>query len=305
MIARRFGWIASVTAALLAPSMCSAATVAFYQMTFDATWSAATHPQDFPGASAHFSSLIGGVHNANASFWALGQQATLGIQRMAELGSTTQLRNEVLAAIGAGTAYEVIQGSGAASPGVGTASFSVSADFPLVSLTTMIAPSPDWFVGVHDLALFDNGNWLTEIVVPLWPYDAGTDSGATFTSANLATNPHVPIAQITGFPFAGAGPLGTFTFRRLPTGDVNFDGVVDIFDVAAISSHWGESGPDGDANFDGSVDIFDVAVVSNNWTIEESLPTPEPSACALAAIGVVAFGAGRVTTRRVAAATRC
>ncbi len=49
-------------------------------------------------------------------------------------------------------------------------------------------------------------------------------------------------------------------------GDVNHDGLVNIFDVNLISAHWGESGPLGDANQDGIVDIFDVNLVSANWT---------------------------------------
>jgi hypothetical protein len=36
-----------------------------YRLTFNATWSAQTHPNDFP-PSPHFSGLIGMTHNSNA-----------------------------------------------------------------------------------------------------------------------------------------------------------------------------------------------------------------------------------------------
>jgi hypothetical protein len=65
-----------------------------------------------------------------------------------------------------------------------------------------------------------------------------------------------------------------------PTGDLNLDGQVNIFDVNLISDHWGEAGPLGDANFDGVVDIFDVNVISDNWTGAVAAAVPEPQSIA-------------------------
>jgi hypothetical protein len=82
----------------------------------------------------------------------------------------------------------------------------------------MVAPSPDWFVGVTGLDLFQGGVWADEIVVPLAPWDAGTDNGRSFESPNREAIPHQPISLITTSPLAPSGaaePLGTFTFRRV------------------------------------------------------------------------------------------
>ena len=80
----------------------------------------------------------------------------------------------------------------------------------------MIAPSPDWFVGVSGRSLQDeSGEWLEELEVTLYPYDAGTDDGATYTSANADSSPQQPIRGIRGeAPFSDA-PIGTFTFTRI------------------------------------------------------------------------------------------
>jgi hypothetical protein len=93
--------------------------------------------------------------------------------------------------------------------------FSIDADHPLVTLVTMIAPSPDWFVGVSGVPLLQGGQWADELVVPLGPWDAGTDDGPTYLSANDPSVPHVPVEAITTGPLGNGVPLGTFTFTRL------------------------------------------------------------------------------------------
>jgi hypothetical protein len=189
-----------------------------YHVTFEATWSAATHPDDFP-PDAHFSGLVGATHDESAVLWAPGALASEGIESMAETGSKDLLIAEVEALIATGQAERVLSGPGLSrSPGVVTMdSFYVSEAFPYVTLVTMLAPSPDWFVGVTGLDLRDaNGAWREEVVVPLYVYDAGTDSGTTYTAPDEDTVPPEPIAQHTDPPFLVKGsvpPVGTFTFE--------------------------------------------------------------------------------------------
>lgn len=192
-------------------------TLVRYTVTFQATWRPATHRADFP-PSPHFSGLIGGTHGTSATFWSVGGIASDGIRNMAELGSKSPLEAEVRSAINAGRAGTVLSGGGISpSPGSASLEFEISPAFPLVTLVSMVAPSPDWFVGVSGLDLRPNGAWLDEVTVQLFPYDAGTDGGTTYLSADQVTSPRQPIARIQGYPFAVSGavaPLGTFTFRR-------------------------------------------------------------------------------------------
>jgi len=188
-------------------------TWATYTATFSSTWSATTHPQDYP-SNAHYSGLIGGVHDASVSFWAVGDLATTGMKQMAEWGSKTVLQEEVEAAIIAGASSAVISGGGlGTSPGSVSVTFDVSPDHPLATIVSMVAPSPDWFIGVTGLDLRNGDEWVDQIVVTLYPYDAGTDSGTTYKSGDVATNPAVPISSITGAPFTPGVPLGTLTFE--------------------------------------------------------------------------------------------
>jgi len=188
-----------------------------YRVVFDSTWTAATHPQDAPD-NPHFSPPIGATHNANVAFWRDGGLASDGIRLMAEVGRTNPLDDEIRAAIAAGTAQNLFIGVGFSSPKTVSLDFDVSRTHPLVTMVTMVAPSPDWFAGVAGLPLFENGAWVQERIIPVYPWDAGTDSGASFMSNDLATVPRQPIARISTAPFAVGGvvmPLGTFRFTRL------------------------------------------------------------------------------------------
>ena len=187
-----------------------------YEVVFESIWSAGTHPASFP-ANPSFSGLIGGTHGDSVTFWAEGSPASFGIKQMAELGSKTPLDFEVEAAILDGTGDGLLSGGGiSSSPGSVQLTFDVSVDFPLVTLVSMIAPSPDWFVGVSSLSLLDEGSWVSSVVVELFAYDAGTDSGVIYTSPDEPTDPRANISLITVSPFDVASALGTFTFTRQP-----------------------------------------------------------------------------------------
>lgn len=199
------------------PAPTPAATARF-SVTFETAWSEATHPQDFP-PNPHFSPLIGATHSARLQVWQVGVLATDGIEAMAELGRVSPLDAELEAAVAQGRAHQVIRGSGVnPAPGSSAVEFEVVRDHPLLTLVTMVAPSPDWFTGVHDLSLVEGGDWVAERVVTLFPYDAGTDHGVTYNSRDRDAQPRDPITRIASAPLAHQGsvaPVGTYVIRRL------------------------------------------------------------------------------------------
>ena len=101
----------------------------------------------------------------------------------------------------------------------------VTQDYSLVSLVTMIAPSPDWFTGIMQMDLCDSstGMWRDSWnVTMLHPWDAGTDDGNTFNASDTPTNPQDFISIITkssdtpfkNVPQANIATLGTLMFQR-------------------------------------------------------------------------------------------
>lgn len=206
--------------ALVAVAGCdSAATVdpppadrgdARYRVTLAATWSAATHPDAFP-PDPHFSPLAGAAHAPGVGLWRVGDLASAGLQRVAEIGVTDALRTEA-EALGARALYA--QGGGVRpSPGAATVEVVVSDARPLATVVSMIAPSPDWFVGVDGLDLRDGDGWADRRTVSLAVYDAGTDAGASYTAAN-APAAAVAVAPVAYAPLAGTA-VGTLTFERV------------------------------------------------------------------------------------------
>ena len=149
---------------------------ATYRVTFEGRWTTTATPDGVPGG-AHFSPLIGAVHNDKVTFWNSGGTASAGIESMAELGGTDTFKAEIVAAgSNAGAVIERMGNIGATA--TVTADFMVTPTHPLVTLVTMVAPSPDWFVGVSGLTLLDaQGDWLASHSVDLYPYDAGTEEG--------------------------------------------------------------------------------------------------------------------------------
>jgi len=189
-----------------------------YRAILESDWSAATHPQDYPGG-AHYSPILVVTHLATTTFWRSGMLASSGIERMAEEGSQSPLDGEVAAAIASGEAEAFVRGGGLGStPEIEQVEFDITTGFPYVTVVSMIAPSPDWFIGLAGLPLIANGEWRDEVVVELFPWDAGTDDGASYESANADAGPAQPIALLQRPPVQVGGavrPFGRFIFRRI------------------------------------------------------------------------------------------
>ena len=188
-------------------------SAATYSVTFQGAWTTTVTSGGLP-SGAHFTTLIGGVHNAGVTFLREGGMAGAGVESMAELGGTPTLESEINAAMP--NAFAVIEQS-IASGGTATATVDITlpTDHPRVTLLSMVAPSPDWFVGVSGLSLLDGqGDWLASRVLNLYPWDAGTEEGAEFSLSNSPTSPQGVITSLRGMGKFSNEPIATLTFTR-------------------------------------------------------------------------------------------
>lgn len=204
--------------AIAATATAAASENALYAVTVSVHWSddedAARAPEN-----PHWSRLLATTHDARYVLFADGDTASSGLALMAKNGRVSVLEAELAEARrrGRAGAHVVVDGLRG---GVGEFTFEidVTAGDPLISLATMLAPSPDWFAGVSAAALRDETGWRDLVEAPLWVWDAGADSGETFTAPNAETQPRQSVRLLAHPAFLrsdGLRPIGEATFRRI------------------------------------------------------------------------------------------
>lgn len=209
---------------------CLSQSVAIYDITFTSVWNTTDHGT-LPGG-AHWSKLVGANHNGNVSFLQMGQMATSGIEDIAEKGNNDEFRdNEVNPTIPTDT-QQYINGSslGSATGTIMISNLAVSEDFPLLTLVSMIAPSPDWMIAVNGINLRDGGNWKPLMTIDLFPYDAGTDNGTDYTSSDSNNTGGTITSLVNVGPFNDQ-KIGTLTITRTNLGvdDLSFSKNIKIY----------------------------------------------------------------------------
>lgn len=185
---------------LLFPFLINAQSVATYNITFTNFWNETDHSisTTFPN-DAHWSKLVGANHNSSVTFLEMNGNATLGIENIAEDGNNDQFKNnEVIPNV---NAEQYIDGDGLTlSSGniIEIIGLEVSAEYPLLTLVSMIAPSPDWMIAINGINLRNLGNtaWQNSIIIDLFPYDAGTEDGSTYSTSNSESIPKGTITSI-------------------------------------------------------------------------------------------------------------
>ncbi|XP_047209335.1 spondin-2a [Girardinichthys multiradiatus] len=195
---------------------CTARGPASYILVFTGHWSPQAFPKQYPlfRPPAQWSKLIAVSHNHHFRLWEEGSSASPGVQSFAEVGLTVELMKAAKEARKKRTVGAMHRTAGIPN-GIGHSSTEMLMvpRNPLLSLMVKMIPSPDWFVGLDSLNLCEGNRWKQEVTVDLQPYDAGTDSGFTFSSPNFPTTPPENITKITSqMP---NHPVNSFYYPRL------------------------------------------------------------------------------------------
>ena len=183
---------------------------ASYTVSLRASWSEQLHPHWYP-QGAHLSPMIAWSHRLKDILFREHGVASDGMEIMAETGAPSTLVREIQNSILAGASATYATGSVFNAPGVDIIQMTMTQDAPYVTVVSMIAPSPDWFITARNVELYRNGEWLSQVHVPAALYDAGTDSGTTFTSEDDDTDPQQSISKLRNAP---SRPIATFEFVK-------------------------------------------------------------------------------------------
>ena len=212
-------------APLLLTALASAAAhaqdeTATYTMTFEGLWTVDDITDVAMPPGAHFTQVIGATHNSGTTIWAAGGMASAGVEDVAELGVVSDLIGEIGQNANADAVVRAGSSFNRPTQTVST-TFTVKASHPLVSVLSMVAQSPDWFVGVSSLSLYDDG-WRNR-VVDLYPYDAGTENGTGWSLFNPATSPQGVITSIRNTGRFRDNPIARLSFTSEQATDEETD----------------------------------------------------------------------------------
>jgi len=193
-----------------------------YTIVLHSRWTKANFPLEYPEpglvTGPHFSGIIGASHNASYDIFKPGNLPTPGLEKLSEEGKHTPLDEEIKSAIASGSAGTLFESGPLRDFNDSlVATVHVDAQHPLVSLVAMVAPSPDWFTGVNDVNLMENGSWTQAKSLELYAWDSGGDDGLTYKAADKDNNPKKPTMQNVDRHFASNGtarPVAMITITR-------------------------------------------------------------------------------------------
>ncbi|NMH86264.1 T9SS type A sorting domain-containing protein [Flavivirga algicola] len=197
-------------------------STANYTVVFESIWeSIADNPTDGQSSidlpsSAHWSALVGATHQTANTFLMMGAAASPGIESVAETGGFNTFQTEVNNSSDADKFINA-GGLGSAKGSITINSLEVNEDYPLVTLASMVAPSPDWFIAVNSINLRSGNNsvnngWKETFTIDLFPYDAGTEDGTTYSLSNLESDPIGVITSRSNVTPFNDKKIGTLTF---------------------------------------------------------------------------------------------
>ncbi len=197
---------------------------ATYTVTLTGLWDDTVTPNGVP-AGEHFTTFAGAVHNDEVMLVgdvSAGVKASAGLELLAETGIPGTLANEVAPHVTSGNADRYVSfAAPGAEPGDANnprvhADVVLTSDHPRITLFSMIAPTPDWFVGIAGLRLLKtDGTWETTKTIDLYPWDAGTeDDDVGFSLAGNDADPKVNIESIRGKGEFTGLPIARIAFAR-------------------------------------------------------------------------------------------
>jgi hypothetical protein len=162
---------------------------AVYQLSMELRWQespplvASIGAPGYPSDAEHVARIVGGVHGPDDDgpwSWQVGAPASYGVERTAEVNRYGDYRAELQAG-GLDTfasddswvtTLELAPTQRYEMP----APITLTPERPMVTAIAMIAPSPDWFVGLSREPLCVDGGWSDARTFPLPIFDAGTEA---------------------------------------------------------------------------------------------------------------------------------
>lgn len=192
---------------------CKTDKLVVYKVQLETFWDEETFPRQYPEwrPNAQWSKTLGFSHLPSWQLFRMGDVVSGGVREFVETGETEKLdrENNTSNFLDVFTIPPIETGKGKAESII-----FLDGNHTRVSVITKIVPSPDWFIGLDNLDLCQNGKFVDTLRIEADPMDAGTDNGFTFTSPNWPTEPQGVVFRITNsYP---PHPAGSFHYPNHP-----------------------------------------------------------------------------------------
>ena len=185
---------------------------ATYRITFTPNFTDTSHPTDYPNNAA-FGPMIVVAHPSTTSVFREGLPASNGFENYVENGTTSDLEVE-LTSVGDTQLPTLSIGNQINANGTDFVDIVITPNTTRLSFIARLSPSPDWFVGVDSFNLINPDNSLvSDFELTLLAYDAGTDAGITYESADIDDDGTVQ--EVAGDPFVNPNTGGINRFGTL------------------------------------------------------------------------------------------
>jgi hypothetical protein len=190
---------------------------AAYKVEITGKWKS---PEFAVPANVHYTYFTGMVHNNQTYLWKEGALASIGVENIAETGYFLPMFAEIDSLTAIKKAIYLSFIAPPAATGISSGNIYCNSNYPYFSCQSMLAPTPDWFVGLSSFNLYPNKQWVKDTTINLYAYDAGTEDGDMFNQTNADSSPHQPIFKLTtkngGAILANGNPvLGAIASIRL------------------------------------------------------------------------------------------
>jgi hypothetical protein len=188
-----------------------------YELTFTPLWTVNTHPVNYPQDAA-FAPFISYSHKTGSELFTVGLIASESISILAETGQLTRMEEDIDVLRSSDRALDRARGDGVTYPRNSQVVLGFDDTHTMATVLAKISPSPDWFVAANNVQLYVNGAWVDTLSVNTIAYDAGSDMGMSFESADQPNNPASPVSIITTAPLAENGtvaPLARVSFKKI------------------------------------------------------------------------------------------
>ncbi len=188
-----------------------------YRLTIKGNFKKSVQGKKYFPSNPHFSPIVAVTHNKAYQLFPLGSKSTKGVKDVAETGNPAELLFEIQKA----QSKKIILNYNTTTAFDGDEEVSllvkVNKKNPYISLISMIAPSPDWVVGINKLRVLKQGKSMRKKKILLYAIDAGTDSGRVYSSSDSPTHPQrrIGILNKVGSQSIKDIPFAFLTIERI------------------------------------------------------------------------------------------